>query len=254
MKYSTLFIKQFVLLNLITFSVFAQGEMPEMVLVEGGTFMMGNSSKTADDEEKPMHKVTVSSFYIAKHEVTVAQYKAFCTATKRQMPKPPTWGWNDKHPIVNVSWDDAAAYCDWLSKKTSKKYRLPTEAEWEFAAKGGKKSKKTPYAGSAKIEDVAWYDKNSKNQTQPVGTKIANELGLYDMTGNVWEWCSDWYQMEYYSKSPEANPQGASKGTQRVQRSGSWINEVAYNKITGRISNAPSEKDKFFGFRVAMSE
>jgi formylglycine-generating enzyme len=255
MNYKKLFInKVLIVLNLITFSVFAQGDLPDMVLVEGGSFTMGSSAKTAEEEERPAHKVTVSSFYISKHEVTVAQYKAFCTATKRQMPKPPKWGWNDKSPIVNVTWDDAAAYCDWLSKKTGKKYRLPSEAEWEYAAKGGKKSKNTKYAGSAKIEDVAWYDKNSNQQTQSVGTKTPNELELYDMTGNVWEWCNDWFLHDYYPKSPEVNPPGPAKGNQKVQRSGSWINYFEDNRITVRIGNLPTERDGFFGFRVAMSE
>lgn len=254
MTYKILFIKFLLLLNLYSFLLFAQSDMPEMVFVEGGTFMMGNSAKTAEDEEKPAHKVTVKSFYISKHEVTVAQYKAFCTATKRQMPSAPKWGWNDKHPIVNVTWNDAVAYCEWLSKKTGKKYRLPTEAEWEFAARGGKKSKNLKYAGSANIDEVAWYDKNSNKQPQPVGTKQPNELGLYDMTGNVWEWCNDWFLHDYYVKSPAENPQGPAKGNLRVQRSGSWINYFEDNRITIRNANLPTEKDGFFGFRVAMDE
>jgi formylglycine-generating enzyme required for sulfatase activity len=254
MSYKILFIKSLLLLNLCSFLLFAQSDMPEMVLVEGGTFTMGNSAKTAEDEEKPAHKVTVKNFYISKYEVTVAQYKAFCTATKRAMPPAPNWGWNEKHPIVNVTWNDAVAYCEWLSKKTGKKYRLPTEAEWEFAARGGKKSKNLKYAGSANIDEVAWYDKNSNKQTQPVGTKNPNELGLYDMTGNVWEWCSDWFLHDYYMKSPVENPQGPAKGNLRVQRSGSWINYFEDNRITIRNANLPTEKDGFFGFRVAMDE
>jgi formylglycine-generating enzyme len=259
MKRNTLIINQLTNLLIAFFCfisthAFAQGDIPEMVLVEGGSFMMGNGAKTAEDEEKPVHKVTVGNYYIAKHEVTVGQYKAFCAATKRQMPTAPKWGWNDKHPIVNISWADADAYCTWLAKKTGKKYRLPTEAEWEFAARGGKKSKSTKYAGSAKIDDVAWYDKNATQQTQPIGTKTPNELGIYDMTGNVWEWCSDWFLHDYYAKSPEANPQGPVKGNLRVQRSGSWINYFEDNRITVRIGNLPTEKDGFFGFRVAMSE
>jgi formylglycine-generating enzyme required for sulfatase activity len=254
MAYKVLFINLLFIFCLVSIHGIAQSDIPDMVFVEGGAFTMGSSAKTAEDEEKPAHRVTVSDFYISKHEVTVAQYKAFCTATKRPMPTPPKWGWNDKHPIVNVTWNDAVAYCDWLSKKTGKKYRLPTEAEWEYAAKGGKKSKNVKYSGSANIDEVAWYDKNANKQAQNVGTKNPNELGIYDMTGNVWEWCNDWFLHDYYLKSPSENPPGPSKGNLKVQRSGSWINYFEDNRITVRIGNLPTEKDGFFGFRVAMTE
>ena len=242
------------LLLFCTYNTRAQATMPEMVLVDGGTFVMGSSDKKAEDEEKPAHKVTVSSFYIAKHEVTVAQYKLFCKETKRKLPDAPKWGFVDNHPIVNVSWNDAKAYCDWLAKKTSKPYRLPTEAEWEFAAKGGTKSKNTKFAGSNDIDQVAWYDKNAKQQTQPVGKKAPNELGLYDMTGNVWEWCNDWFKDDYYGHSPAQDPPGASKGTMKSQRSGSWVNYNEDNRITIRISNLVDDTGHFAGFRVAMSK
>jgi len=225
---------------------------PEMVLVEGASFLMG--SEDGEVEERPIHKVSVSSFYMAKHEVTVAQYRTFCEATGRAMPEEPKWGWQDNHPVINVNWKDAAAYCDWLAKKTNQKYRLPTEAEWEFAARGGKLTKKRKYAGSNVIEEVAWYDLNAKKQTHGVGLKKPNEMGLYDMTGNAWEWVGDWFNEDYYANSPEKDPQGPRHGSMRVMRSGSWINYAGDNRVAIRISNMPDETGPFFGFRVARSQ
>ncbi|WP_448518687.1 formylglycine-generating enzyme family protein [Rhodoflexus sp.] len=224
---------------------------PEVVFVEGGAFLMG--SEDGEPEEQPIHKVYVSSFYIGKYEVTVAQYREFCKETGRAMPETPKWGWQDNAPIVNVSWNDANAYCKWLVQRTGQPYRLPTEAEWEFAARGGIKTRKTRFAGSNQLEEVGWFDKNSNKRAQPVGEKSANELGLYDMSGNVWEWVQDWFDSDYYSKSPEKDPQGPPKGSMRVMRSGSWINYAEDNRIAIRISNMPNDIGPFFGFRVAMS-
>ncbi|MCS7019581.1 MAG: formylglycine-generating enzyme family protein [Cytophagales bacterium] len=224
---------------------------PEMVLVEGGNFLMG--SEDGEPEEQPIHKVSVSSFYIGKYEVTVAQYREFCKETGRAMPETPKWGWQDTAPIVNVSWNDANAYCKWLTQKTGQPYRLPTEAEWEFAARGGNKTKKFRFAGSNNLDEVGWFDKNSNKRTQPVGEKMPNELGLYDMSGNVWEWVQDWFDSDYYSKSPEKDPPGPSRGSMRVMRSGSWINYEEDNRIAIRISNMPHDTGPFFGFRVALS-
>ncbi|MCU0450279.1 MAG: formylglycine-generating enzyme family protein [Bernardetiaceae bacterium] len=222
---------------------------PDMVLVDGGSFLMG--SNDGEQEEKPIHKVSVGSFYLAKTEVTVAQYREFCRATNRQMPEEPKWGWQDHFPIVNVSWKDAQAYCDWLAQKTGQKFRLPTEAEWEFAARGGKKTQKYHFAGSNTIEEVAWFDKNSNKQAHGVGSKKPNELGLYDMTGNVWEWVADWFGEDYYANSPERDPQGPRTGAMRVMRSGSYVNYPGDNRIAIRISNMPDDTGPFFGFRVA---
>ncbi|MEZ7509826.1 SUMF1/EgtB/PvdO family nonheme iron enzyme [Cloacibacterium sp. Arc13] len=162
---------------------------PNMVFVKGGSFIMGNGA----EDKKWAHAETVADFSMSRYEVTVGEYKTFCTATNRAMPEAPYWGWNDQHPIVNVSYNDAIAYCQWLSKTLGVTYRLPTEAEWEFAANGGTQSKGYTYAGSNDINQVAWYYKNANYQMQAVGQKKPNELGLFDMTGNAWEWCSDWY-------------------------------------------------------------
>lgn len=162
---------------------------PNMAFVKGGSFIMGNGA----EDKKWAHAETVADFSMSRHEVTVGEYKTFCNATNRVMPETPYWGWNDQHPMVNVSYNDAIAYCQWLSKTLGVTYRLPTEAEWEFAANGGTQSKGYTYAGSNDINQVAWYYKNANYQMQAVGQKKPNELGLFDMTGNAWEWCNDWY-------------------------------------------------------------
>lgn len=164
-------------------------QSPSMVFVKGGSFIMSNGA----EEKKWAHAETVADFSMSRYEVTVGEYKTFCTATGRAMPETPYWGWNDQHPMVNVSYNDAVAYCQWLSKALGVTYRLPTEAEWEYAANGGTQSKGYTYAGGNDINQVAWYYKNANYQMQTVGQKKPNELGLFDMTGNAWEWCSDWY-------------------------------------------------------------
>ena len=178
----------------------------EWVLVKGGTFQMGDTFGDGEDNEKPVHNVTLSDFYIAKYEVTVAQYRAFCNATGRKMPDPPSWGWQDDCPVL-VCWKDAKDFCAHYG------YRLPTEAEWEFAARGGNQSQGFKYSGSDIVDEVAWYVDNSGEQAHSVGEKNPNELGLYDMSGNAMEWCSDNYQKNYYNVSPATNPQGADRNT-----------------------------------------
>ena len=224
----------------------AKTELPDMVYVQGGTFNMG--SNEGEDNEKPVHSVTLSNFYIGKYTVTFAQYDAFCNETKRSKPGDEGWGRGNR-PVINVSWDDAVAYCRWLSTKTGKTYRLPTEAEWEYAARGGNKSKGYTYSGSNNIDAVAWY---SDNTAHPVGQKQANELGLYDMTGNVWEWCSDWYGD--YSSGSQTNPKGASSGTNRVLRGGSWYHVPLNCRVANRYSSStPDNRNDNFGFRVVLS-
>ena len=217
---------------------------PGMILITGGTFSMG-SVEAAD--EQPVHAVTVSSFLLDAKEVTVAQYRVFCTApgSTHSMPSAPSWGWSDSSPIVNVSWNDATAYAVWAGK------RLPTEAEWEYAARGGTLSHGYTYSGSNTIGDVAWYSSNSGSRTQGGGTKTPNELGLYDMTGNVWEWCSDWYDAGYYSVSPSINPKGPSSGAYRVLRGGSWKLNENNCRVAVRAANAPTNFYDFVGFRCA---
>ena len=177
----------------------------EMIYVEGGAFQMG--SNDGDDDEKPVHTVTVKNFYMDKHEVTVAQFRNYCESIGRLMPMiKPNYGWRDNDPITGVAWKDAVAYAKWTGK------RLPTEAEWEYAARGGSQSKGYRYSGSDNYEDVGWNGDNSNGRPHTVCTKQPNELGIYDMSGNADEWCSDWYDENYYQRSPSYNPTGPVSG------------------------------------------
>ncbi len=224
-------------------------DCPEMVFVKGGTFMMGSE----DGEEplaKPVHQVTLSDFYIGKYPVTFEEYDRFCEATKRKKPGDESWG-RRRRPIINVSWDDADNYCDWLSEKTGKRYRLPTEAEWEFAARGGVKSKGRKYSGSNDLDEVGWFDKNSKNKTHSVGEKTPNELGLHDMSGNVWEWCADYFGG--YLSNSQTDPTGSTLGAHRVLRGGSWYHYPRHCRAANRSLRAPSDRHYDTGFRVAVS-
>ena len=160
----------------------------------------------------------------------------------------------EKHPVVYVTWYGAVAYCEWLSKKTGKNYRLPTEAEWEYAARGGNKSRSYKYSGSNDLRNVAWYDANSNSKTHPIGKLKDNELRIYDMSGNVWEWCQDWYDKTYYKNNPAQNPKGAEKGSSRVLRGGSWFVDDIYCRVAIRIFIAPSNRSDHFGFRVCRND
>ena len=226
---------------------------PQMVLVTGGSFNMGNNSSDEMDE-KPSHTVSINNFSMSKYETTVAEYKAFCQANGRTMPDAPSWGWNDMHPVVNVNFNDATAYCNWLSETTGKNYRLPTEAEWEYAARGGQKSSLHSYSGSDDFEQVGWSTDNAGGQPQAVGRKQPNELGLHDMSGNAWEWCKDWYSDSYYSSSPLANPRGATSSSSHVLRGGSWRTTTAACGVANRNAYRPGERDESYGFRVVLSE
>jgi len=219
-------------------------DIPEnMVFVKGETFQMGSSG--GDSNEKPIHGVTLSDFYISKYEVTFAEYDKFCESTGRTKPSDKGWGRGNR-PVINVSWNDAAAYCTWAGG------RLPTEAEWEYAAKGGNQSRGYTYSGSNTVENVAWYYGNSGSKTHEVGTKQPNELGIYDMSGNVWELCNDWYDKNYYKDSPKTNPQGPSSGTSRVLRGGSWSNITYYCRSAYRFRYLPSNSYFNDGFRFVQ--
>ena len=205
-----------------------------MIYIEGGIFDMGNNDGI--ETEKPLHRISVKSYYIDKYEVTQADYEK-------------VMGHNPSHfkcpicPVENVSWNDANEYSKIVGK------RLPTEAEWEFAARGGNKSKGYKYSGSDNIDEVAWYSDNSGHKTHPVGTKQPNELGIYDMTGNIFEWCSDWYGEKYYGQSNEYNPQGPPSGTSRVLRGGSWFISPIYMRVSLRSNSPPTTKNFIGGFR-----
>ena len=201
-----------------------------LVYVEGGQFIMG--TEIADDDQRPSHKVKLSTFYIDKYEVSVKQFRLFCEVTGRSMPRAPNWGWKDNYPIVNVKWDDAAAYARWAGK------RLPTEAEWEYAALGGKKSNGAKYSGSNDANSVANYERSSgKRETQSIDSKNPNELGIYNMSGNVWELCSDFYAADYYKNSESDNPKGPYGGTFRVIRGGAWNSPTKEILIKNRAYN-----------------
>ena len=221
--------------------------IPEFVAVEGGTFQMGSNSGY---NEKPVHSVTVSDFNISKTEVTFEQYDAFCDAIGRDKPDDEGWGRGNR-PVIYVDWQDAFDYCEWMSKTTGKTYRLPTEAEWEYAARGGSKSKGYTYSGGNNLYAVAWYDNNSRDKTHPVAQKQPNELGLYDMSGNVYEWCSDWYGD--YSSSPQTDPQGSNSEEYRVLRGGGWLHHDSGCRVAFRLGYSPDGRYNFYGFRLVLS-
>ena len=219
----------------------------EMVKVEGGTFMMGATSemKNPNSNEKPVHQVTLTNdYYMGKYEVTQALWQAV-------MGSNPSEYKGENLPVETVSWNDCQKFISKLNSLTGRMFRLPTEAEWEYAARGGKESRGYQYSGSSNISDVAWYDENSGSKTHPVGTKQANELGIYDMTGNVWEWCSDWYSS--YSSSSQTNPTGSDSGSARVSRGGGWFNDASYCRLSVRFYYTPDFRLDILGLRLALS-
>ena len=235
---------------LITSISFGQN-LPNFIDVEGGTFSMGDKEGLGNKDQRPTHQVTLKSFKISQTEVTVAQYRYYCKETGVGMPKEPSWGWQDNHPMVNVSWRDAMDYADWLSGKLKQKVRLPYEAEWEYAARGGNKSKGYKYSGANNITEVSWHDGNSNNKTNDVAGKKANELGLYDMSGNAFEWCMDKYGVDYYANSPKDNPKGAANGDRRIVRGGGWNLNNNFSSVAFRYgSRFTGELYDYFGFRV----
>ena len=249
-------------------------EAPEgMVLIPAGEFMMGSPSGEGDDDERPQHKVYVDAFYMDKHEVTNAQYKKFVEATSHVTEaekRGKSWVWTGKweempganwhhpggprseigeilgHPVIHVSWDDAIAYARWAGK------RLPTEAEWEYACRAGNTTKYFFGNSERGLGEYAWYTSNSSNKTHPAGQKKANAWGLCDMYGNVWEWCSDWYDKDYYRNSPSRNPAGPTNGHSRAIRGGSWRANPAYMRSGNRHIFTPGYTYDLIGFRCAQ--
>lgn len=248
----------------------------DLVKVQGGTFAMGateeqgkRGQKDADDDEYPVHEVILNDYYIGKYLVTqelwefVMKYSGRCDDGSIMHPysvnpwlgEDPfeTYGEGDAYPAYNVSYDDIVdVFLPRLNRITGKDFRLPTEAEWEYAARGGQKSQGYKYSGSDNIDDVAWYESNSKYSSSPVGQKQANELGLYDMSGNVDEWCSDWYGL--YSSGAQTDPTGPTSGLNRVVRGGSWEDYATYCRVSSRCFGAPEYRECSLGFRLACSQ
>lgn len=250
--------------------IFAQSNKPEVILVEGGTFIMGNEY-SANPDERPEHKVTLNSFYISKYEVTVGEYTNFCRSAGLTVPEG-----EEKSPITNLSWENAVMYCNWLSKsnalekcydvkrdsnmfmviynKEANGYRLPTEAEWEYASRGGVKSKFYAFSGSNEVEEVGWSISNSGNRAHEVGQKKPNELGIYDMTGNAMEWCYDWYRDNYYAKSEENNPVGPKTGVSKVCRGGNFMCRPDVLRNTRRFNLEKNSEEGLAGIRLVRGE
>ena len=239
------------------FTETAWGINMKMIWVEGGDFLMGCTSEQSDcgSDEQNVRRVTVDGFYIGMLEVTQSQWeKVVGTSIYQQWTKAdnsgsPSRGVGPDYPMYCVSWDEAMEFCRLLSNKTGRTYTLPTEAQWEYAARGGNKNEGAKYAGSNMIDAVAWYTDNSGSSTHIVGSKRANALGIYDMSGNVWEWCKDWYASSYVSYDTN-NPVGPSSGAYRVRRGGSWSDGASNCRVAYRYYNSPSNRYYNLGFRV----
>ena len=228
----------------------------KMVWVEGGDFLMGCTSEqgsSCDADEQNVRRVTLDGYYIAMVEVTQSQWeKVMGTTIYQQKSKAGgsnVYGTGPEYPMYYVSWEEAMDFCRQLSQKTGRKYTLPTEAQWEYAARGGKNPDGTKYAGRSSVDAAAWYYDNSGSSTHPVATKQPNALGLYDMSGNVWEWCSDWYSAGYAGYDTN-NPQGPESGSYRVARGGSWSYNAGYCRVSNRDYGTPSRRNYVLGFRV----
>jgi formylglycine-generating enzyme required for sulfatase activity len=215
----------------------------EMHAIPGGEFLMGSPEKRGYADEYPQHRVTLSAFYIGKYPVTQAQWRAVMRTNPSHFP-------GNNHPVDSITWDEAIEFCRRLSYATNRTYRLPTEAEWEFACRAGTGTLYNYGDEEELILQYAWCLPNSSNHTHPVGEKKPNGWGLYDTHGNVWEWCQDWYSSDYYQYSPNVNPPGPTKGTSRVLRGGSWYSLPNYCRSAGRSNHQPDLRDPLVGFRV----
>ena len=220
-----------------------------MIDVEGGTFTMGATSEQGSDagsDEKPTHEVTLSNYSIGETEVTQELWQAVMGSN------PSNFKGDLQRPVECVSWNDCQTFINKLNQLTGENFRLPTEAEWEYAARGGKESKGYKYSGSNTIGKVAWFTDNSSSTTHAVKTKQPNELGLYDMSGNVWEWCADWFSNSYYASSPASNPTGPSSGSLRVLRGGSWYLNAWYCRVAYCSHDSPDYRNDDGGFRLSL--
>jgi formylglycine-generating enzyme len=234
----------------------AQFIEPAMIRIPEGWFLMGSGAghDMAQDNERPAHRVWVDAFELAACQVTNAGYARFLAATNHRKPL----HWDDpafahpSQPVVAPSWFDAVAYCGWLANATSRRYRLPTEAEWERAARGGLEQKLYPW-GDDPLESLANYASRWKTAPEPVGRAERNAFGLFDIGANVHEWCADWFGANFYSVSPERNPQGPPTGTRRASRGGSWRHATKVSRCAARSSIPPEFQYADYGFRVASS-
>ena len=244
-----------------TYRAASYGPHHGYVFVEGGSFKMGSTDGNPD--EKPVHQVTVSTFYMSRYEVTQGEWHEVMRSSPSRFS-------GDNLPVEQVTWFDAVKYCNRRSEKDGLKpvyringtsvtadwdangYRLPTEAEWEYAARGGNASNGYLYAGSDNADEVAWYDDNSGDKTHPVGRKAPNELDLYDMSGNVWEWCWDWKVP--YSSGSQINPRGPASDSYRVSRGGSWYDNAGYLRLANRFIISPGNSDDYLGFRLVRTK
>jgi len=225
---------------------------PQLVRIPAGWFQMG--SESGQDNERPVHSVWVAAFQLAACQVTNSEYSQFLLATGTQPP--PFWhdpNFNDpKKPVVGVSWFEAVKYCEWLSATTGSRYRLPTEAEWERAARGGAEGKLFPW-GDHPPQSLPDYEKRWKKGPEAVAQYAPNAFGLYDICENVHEWCSDWYQADYYAASPQRNPAGPESGSRRASRGGSWRHHIKVSRCAARSSIPPEFHYADYGFRVACN-
>ena len=220
-----------------------------MLFVKEGDFTMGDDNSEYE-WDKPAHPVFVDGFYLAEHQVTQQLWQAI-------MKENPSNFKGENRPVETVSWDDVQQFLIKLSTETKRKFRLPTEAEWEYAARGGTYSQGYEFCGSDKLKQVGWYAENSNGETHDVGLKLANELGLYDMSGNVWEWCEDWFDEKYYEKCKAKglveNPAGADGGDYRSLRGGGYFNGAVDCRPASRGRSAPDDRLNFIGFRLCLS-
>jgi sulfatase modifying factor 1 len=220
----------------------------EFVFIKGGCFVMGDTFGDGDKDEKPVHQVCVDDFYLGKYEVTQGQWE-------KVMGNNPSYFKNcgGNCPVEQVSWNDVQEFISRLNQRSGKRYRLPVEAEWEYAARsGGKREKWSGTSSEGELGQYAWYGGNSGSRTHPVGEKRPNGLGLYDMSGNVWEWCADWYGENYYQGSPRNNPKGPDNGSYRVLRGGAWLNDPRLVRAAIRTWGAPASRSRYIGFRLGV--
>jgi len=237
-----------IFLLFFSFDVFCMPLQIEMVEVKGGCFQMGEQKgESSDKDEKPEHRVCLIDFAIGKYEVTQSQWEDIMGFNPSSFAKS-----GSKYPVENVSWKDVQVFILKLNQKTGKNYRLPTEAEWEYAARSGGKNEK--YAGISdrkQLRKYAWFNENSGHKTHIVGTRKPNGLGIYDLIGNVSEWLSDWYEEDFFSKSPVNNPLGPPNGQKRVIRGGSWSYPAGWMRVWSRDYGLPDHRNNNVGFRLA---